>query len=306
MPLLTVFSAPKPFTDPHIATIQRNAMQSWLRLGQQVEVFLVGEEAGLAEAAREFNLEIFAPVERNNSGTPLVSSIFSLARQASSSPYMAFVNADIILMNDLVKAVNSVLSSLRNNNNFEDEKSFLIIGQRWDLEIRSLLKFSSGWEQQLKNEIRAKGQLHAPAGSDYFIFPREAFIEIPEFAIGRAGWDNWMIYQARKHRWPVIDATPSVMVIHQNHDYSHLQGGIPHYNQFESQQNLELAGGLSHMYMLLDSTHQLRDGRLHKAPPTRLRILRSIERWLMPEKNSLRGFRGGLARKFRRMRRGVD
>ncbi len=306
MPLLTVFSAPKPFTDPHIATIQRNAMQSWLRLGQQVEVFLVGEEAGLAEAAREFNLEIFAPVERNNSGTPLVSSIFSLARQASSSPYMAFVNADIILMNDLVKAIHSVSSSLRNNNNFEDEKSFLIIGQRWDLEIRSLLKFSSGWEQQLKNEIRAKGQLHAPAGSDYFIFPREAFIEIPEFAIGRAGWDNWMIYQARKHRWPVIDATPSVMVIHQNHDYSHLQGGIPHYNQFESQQNLELAGGLSHMYMLLDSTHQLRDGRLHKAPPTRLRILRSIERWLMPEKNSLRGFRGGLARKFRRMRRGVD
>ncbi len=198
MPLLTVFSAPKPFTDPHIATIQRNAMQSWLRLGQQVEVFLVGEEAGLAEAAREFNLEIFAPVERNNSGTPLVSSIFSLARQASSSPYMAFVNADIILMNDLVKAIHSVSSSLRNNNNFEDEKSFLIIGQRWDLEIRSLLKFSSGWEQQLKNEIRAKGQLHAPAGSDYFIFPREAFIEIPEFAIGRAGWDNWMIYQARQ------------------------------------------------------------------------------------------------------------
>ncbi len=60
------------------------------------------------------------------------------------------------------------------------------------------------------------------------------------------------------------------------------------------------------MYMLLDATHQLSEGRLHKAPPTRLRILRSFERWLMPEKNSLRGFRGGLARKFRRMRRGVD
>lgn len=306
MPLLTVFSAPKPFTDPHIATIQRNAMQSWLRLGEQVEVILVGEEAGLAEAAREFSLEVLAPVERNNAGTPLVSSIFSLARQASISPYLAFVNADIILMNDLVKAINSVSSNLRNNSNLKDEKSFLMIGQRWDIEIRSLFEFSLGWEQQLKNEICAKGQLHAPAGSDYFIFPREAFTEIPRFAVGRAGWDNWMIYQARKHRWPVIDATPSVMVIHQNHDYSHLQDGIPHYNQFESQQNLELAGGLSHMYMLLDATHQLSKGRLHKAPPTRLRILRSFERWLMPEKYSLRGFRGGLARKFRRMRRGVD
>ncbi|OGO28910.1 MAG: hypothetical protein A2Z16_04875 [Chloroflexi bacterium RBG_16_54_18] len=305
MPLLTVFSAPKPFTDPHVATIQRNAMQSWLKLGPQVEVFLVGEETGLVEAASDYSLIVLAPVERNSSGTPLVRSVFSLARKASSSPILVFVNADIILMNDLVKAVSTVSRSL-SNNNLQENKSFLMIGQRWDLEIGRLLEFSSGWEQQLKNEIRVNGQLHAPAGSDYFVFPREAFTEIPEFAIGRAGWDNWMIYQARLNRWPVIDATPSVMVIHQNHDYSHLPGGIAHYNQYESQQNQELAGGLSHMYMLLDATHQLSHGHLHKAPPTRLRVLRSFERWLMPEKNSLRGLRGGMARKFRRIRRGVD
>ena len=177
MPLLTIFSAPKPFTDPHIATIQRNAMQSWLGLGPEVEVFLVGEEAGLVEVARDFSLEVLAPVKRNLSGTPLVSSIFSLARQASSSPFLVFVNADIILMNDLVKAVSTVSRSL-GINNFQDNNSFLMIGQRWDLEIRRLLEFSSDWEQQLVTEIRTNGQLHAPAGSDYFVFPREAFSEI--------------------------------------------------------------------------------------------------------------------------------
>jgi hypothetical protein len=199
MPLLTVFSAPKPFTDPHISNIQRNAIQSWQRLGPQVEVFLVGEEAGLDEAARDYSLEVLAPVERNTSGTPLVNSIFSLARKASSSPFLVFVNADIILMDDLLKAVSSVSKS-SSNGSFQGNRSFLMIGQRWDLEIRSLLEFSSGWEKQLKNEIRANGRLHAPAGSDYFVFRREAFTEIPEFAIGRAGWDNWMIYQARKLR----------------------------------------------------------------------------------------------------------
>ena len=44
MTLLTVFSAPKPFTNPHIALIQRNALQSWLNLGDGVEVLLVGDE----------------------------------------------------------------------------------------------------------------------------------------------------------------------------------------------------------------------------------------------------------------------
>lgn len=304
MSLLTIFSAPKSFDNPHIATIQSNALQSWKNLGEQVEVFLVGEEVGLEETAREFHIDVLGPVKRNSSGTPLVSSIFSLARQASSSPYLVFVNADIILTNDLAKAMAGFATI--SGNGYHPGDPFLIIGQRWDLEIHARLDFSGGWEKSLMEDIRNNGTLHAPAGSDYFIFPRNAFAEIPDFAIGRAGWDNWMIFRAYKNRWLVIDATPSITAVHQNHDYSHLPQGMPHHNQAESQHNLELAGGLSHMYMLLDATHQLYNGQLRRAPLTRLRVLRSFERWLMPEKDSLRGLRGGLARKFRRMRRGVD
>ena len=43
MTLLTIFTAPKPFTDPHIDLIQRNALRSWLAL-EDVEVFVVGDE----------------------------------------------------------------------------------------------------------------------------------------------------------------------------------------------------------------------------------------------------------------------
>ena len=49
MPTLTLFTSPKPFTNPHIAVIQRNAIRSWLNLGAEVEVLLLGEEEGLAE-----------------------------------------------------------------------------------------------------------------------------------------------------------------------------------------------------------------------------------------------------------------
>ena len=64
MPLITFFSAPKPFTDPHIATIQRNAIKSWTLL-PDVEVILLGEETGLAEAARELGVKHIPNVERN-------------------------------------------------------------------------------------------------------------------------------------------------------------------------------------------------------------------------------------------------
>ena len=56
MPLLTLFSAPKPFTDPHIATIQRNAIKSWTLL-PDAEVILLGEETGLAETANEMGVK---------------------------------------------------------------------------------------------------------------------------------------------------------------------------------------------------------------------------------------------------------
>src|SRR5512139_1677490 len=104
MPYLTVFSAPKPFTNPHIAVIQRNAVQSWLRLGAEVEALLVGQEPGMAEVAAEYGIRLLTNVQRTDTGTPLVNSIFALARQASDSPFLAYVNGDILLLPDLVEA----------------------------------------------------------------------------------------------------------------------------------------------------------------------------------------------------------
>ena len=79
MPLITLFSAPKPFTDPHIATIQRNATKSWTLL-PDVDIILLGKEDGLAEAAQELDVKHIPHVACNTSGTPLISSMFSLAR----------------------------------------------------------------------------------------------------------------------------------------------------------------------------------------------------------------------------------
>ena len=79
---LTIFTAPKAFSDPHINTIQRNAIQSWQHLGDEVDVLLVGDEDGMADIADEYNLLHLPDVSRNDWGTPLVNSIFELAIQA--------------------------------------------------------------------------------------------------------------------------------------------------------------------------------------------------------------------------------
>jgi len=276
MLLITLFSAPKPFTDPHIATIQCNAIKSWTLL-PDVEVILFGEETGLAETARELGVRHLPNVACNESGTPLISSMFQLARENSNSDLLCIVNADMILMPDFLEAAMESRSLLLNKR----QQNFVLLSQRWDLDISQPIEFTEGWESRLRNTVHATGNLHRPAGSDFFLFPLSTFLEVPDFTIGRAGWDNWMIYKARKEGWAVIDCTPSVMIVHQNHDYSHLPDGKPHYEHPDTNENISLAGGQANVrYTILDSTHQLVNGKLSRPKMTSLRFTRKLELFL--------------------------
>ncbi len=281
MPLLTLFSAPKPFTDPHIATIQHNAVRSWTLL-PEVEIILLGQETGLAEAARELGVMHIPGVARNPSGTPLISSMFQLARRNSHSDLLCIVNTDMLLMPDFVEAARQVMK-------LKDD--FVLLSQRWDYDIRTPIDFSGAWVTGLRTSVLLQNKLHRPAGSDFFLFPKSCYTDIPDFAIGRAGWDNWMIYKARQEKWPVIDCTPSVMIVHQDHDYGHLPGGQAHYTLPETDENIRLAGGHAAVrFSILDSTHQLIDGRLARPKFTSLRFQRRVELFLrkvfffLPEK----------------------
>jgi hypothetical protein len=271
MSLITLFSAPKPFTNPHIAMIQRNAIRSWTLL-PDTEVILLGEEDGLAQTAKEFGVKHIPNVARNESGVPLISSMFQLARENSNSDLLCIINTDMLLMPDFVEAARK--SCLQ-------REKFVLLSQRWDLDVTKPIDFSGDWINGLRSSVLGQNNLHRPAGSDFFLFPKSCYTDVPNFTIGRAGWDNWMIYNARHQKWPVIDCTPSLMIVHQNHDYSHLPNGRSHYDHPETNENIRLAGGQANIrYTILDATHCLVNGKLARPKMTSLRFTRKVELFL--------------------------
>lgn len=293
MPFLTIFTSPKPFSiNPHISIIQRNAIQSWIHLDPEVEVYLMGDEEGMVEIADEFQLKHFPEVRCSERGTPYVSSMFDLAKQTSQAPFLAILNADIMLMPDFIEASRRVA---------EFSREFLILGRRWDLDIDQELDFSSEWVQQLLAEVKTRGVLHGPVGSDYFLFPRDLFGNMPDFTIGRSGWDNWTIYHACHSGWDVIDVTRAATIVHQNHDYSHLPGGKPHYDLPETKNNITIAGGMKKMYTILETNKILVDGMLKPVPLSIPRLLHQIE--LFITNDDLHGIRRTLVRWLRKTRR---
>ena len=279
MTLITIFSAPKPFSDPHIATIQRNAIASWTKL-PEVNVILLGDEPGLAEAAADLGVVHIREIPRSPSGAPLMDAMFRLARQASPTPLYAIVNADIILFDDFVEAAKKASTQ---------KDKFVVMGQRWDMEITEPLDFAQDWQEQLRLKVKSQGELHRPAGSDYFLFSELCYSDLPAFIIGRAGWDNWMIYHARKNGFSAVDATADVMIVHQNHDYAHLPGGQPHYKHPETDDNIRLAGGRPMTrFTLLDTDKRLVNGKILPQTLNSARLWRRIEAWPLLALNSTR------------------
>ncbi len=151
-PLVTIFTAPKPFRDAHIDLVQRNAIRSWKAIGKDVEIVVIGGDEGIANAVSDLKVRHLPMVRTNQEGTPLISSIFELGRSVNESPLLAYVNADILLLPDFLENAQIILKMA---------ERFLVVGQRWDLDVRDPLS-ESGWQPRLLEDVRNRGRLHPP------------------------------------------------------------------------------------------------------------------------------------------------
>ena len=242
---ITLFSTFKPFHG-HANIIQRNAIISWTKLKPRPEIIVFGKEYGIAKIAQEFNLIHIPEIKSNKKGLPYINDMFYRAQSIASNDVLMYVNGDIIFTNDLIPSIDLVKQKF---------DSFLMVGRRWNVKIDQLIHFNEhDWDIKLSKQVKQSGKLYDPTGIDFLVFTRHLWPQIPPFVVGRAGWDNGMIYEALKHNVEIIDATPSVMAIHQNHDYGHLEDGENELRKGdEAQHNFDLFGGIKNTKNILDS-----------------------------------------------------
>ena len=249
LPRATIFTLPKPFTGD-ANQIQRNAIGSWAILGSDIEVILIGDECGIAETADQLGVGHLPGVEKNELGTPLISSAFSSAAAHAKSDILIYCNADVILDRSFIDSVMAVV------NDPTVGGSFLAIGRRTDVAVESLIDWSQA--EALPTYFANFRQYGKPASivcKEYFAFRRNDFQDVPAFAVGRGNWDNWMVASAKQRNIPVVNLSQTTSVFHQEHHYRHLppadasnsdsgKGRLHCYvTGDEAQENQRLAGG---------------------------------------------------------------
>jgi len=265
VPLITIFAIPKPF-DTNTDLIQRNAINSWSRLGSEVEVLLIGDETGIAETAAELEVGHVGGIEFNQHGTPLVSSAFQIAHRETRSPFLVYCNCDVILMPDFLAAIKTLVAD-------ESCRELVAFGRRTDLKLEQEIDFDQQQQvEQLLRDCDREGTPVSNACKEYFIFNRGLYADVPKFAIGRGNWDNWMIHFAKEQKIPAISLSDVARVIHQEHDYSHTPTSASarrlhcYVSGEEARENLQLAGG---RHLISGSTPSWRlttDGLVREKP----------------------------------------
>jgi hypothetical protein len=267
--MLTIFTTAKPFRG-HTAVIQRNALQSWKALHPGIEVILFGDDPGAAETCLEFGLRHEPFVEHNEFGTKRLDYLFARAQVIAQHEILCYINCDIILMQDFLRATERVRAMHR---------EFLMVGRRWDTNITEPLTFANlNGESDLRGLVSQRGRRRTAEWIDYFAFSRGLYgPDMPPFVL-RVFWDNWLVWKALDSGKPVIDASRAVMAVHQNHDYSyHPQGKAGVWTGEEAGRNAQLAGGWRHLRTIADATELLQPERLK---PNVFRHLSTARRYI--------------------------
>jgi hypothetical protein len=226
-------------------------------LHPDAEVILFGAEDGAAEVCQDLGIRHEPQVHRNEHGTKYLNYIFDRARDISRHEFLCYANCDIMLTGDFLAGLKLVSKA---------HSQFLMVGRRWDTDITEPWDFSRpDWAQRLRSLALGKGKQNGPGWVDYFCFSRDLYYKkMPPFFIGRHGWDPWLTWHARKSKAHLIDASQSVIAVHQNHDYAYLgEGPAVERSKAEASYNWSLGDTTAwHHYDVEAATEILLEGRL--------------------------------------------
>jgi hypothetical protein len=213
--MLTIFATPRAFAG-EFDVIQRNAIASWARLRPRPQILLIGNDAGTAEACREFDVEHVPDVRVSELGTPFADSMIALAEERALHPLLLWVAADTILYDDVMPAVAEVSRRFQR---------FCMIAGRYRLPHPAPIDFDdTNWQVKLRASVIGP-LLEDVCAVDFFVFPRSFWGRFPPFIEGRMALDGWMLFRTLEIGAALVDATPAVTTIHQDHSYARDPGG---------------------------------------------------------------------------------
>lgn len=189
--------------------VHRRTVKNWSSLRPNVRPVLYAEdqprgeessndEIEILDFARQLGWTVLTCNGTSSTKVPVLRWLFTDATTRFRSEFYGFANADILFDGGLIETLKTLIGRFR---------KFLMIGTRVDCHVATDCSFD---DRRTREPVLKNAQ-------DYFVTTRTGFDweSVPDFVIGRAGYDNWLVTRAMVGGIPVVDTSATVTALHQ-------------------------------------------------------------------------------------------
>lgn len=203
----------KNFSDK-VASVQSRALACWRKFFPQAQIVVFGECSGCHDLFTKIDARHVAEVGGGECKMPRFNAVADWILRNCPTELCVYLNADIFLPPDFENFAWKIPS-----------RSALMIGQRVDLSEHAYFEPDDFYQQLAIALQGGQAEVHRPSGMDFFVFRPGMWRDLKPLLVGRGGYDSALVAYCLRKAIPVIDASFAFPVVHQWHDYAHLQGG---------------------------------------------------------------------------------
>lgn len=216
LPLLTLFTSWNANSEKDL--VHNLTITNWKSLMPYVIPVVFTNETSVAKQCSQFGWETRHISVAAADGIPVLKYMYRDAMNNYNSSFYAYSNGDILFTDTLLKTLLNLLHSSVDLNT-----AVLIVGQRTNVDNVTLDEGST-WNN-ITRIAKERGKLFTGWAEDYFITTRAfPWKDIAEVVIGRRAYDNWLVYNSRKAKHTVIDATKTLDAVHQTTKAGNFEG----------------------------------------------------------------------------------
>ena len=223
-PLLTL--ATVIHDDPIRKEIHHRTINNWVKLSPWIRPVLFVDASGdntqwgrIAQEKGWIVHKLDAHAMRN--GVPMIRDIFVRLQDISSTPYIGYANADVLFDDNL----NATLTYIDHAKHIISRKPIMVVGRRRNANV-TVHNLGDGGDLLRVNRLAENLKLFKVQAMDYFIMSRGSYQwnHIPDFVVGRIGYDNWLVGKVMGRNHTVIDASRTINCVHQTGEDGNTSG----------------------------------------------------------------------------------
>ncbi|VDI08100.1 Hypothetical predicted protein [Mytilus galloprovincialis] len=205
-PLLILFTTWASTKDKYLC--HNNTIKNWKSLSPFVTPVLFSDEELVRDEAVSKGWRVL-PIRKSSIGLPILKYMYmDIQKSFATSSFIVYSNSDILFTDSIVKTLMMVSQS-----NLSKTNELLLAGRRINVVNVTAIEASSS-----KGILKAseRGELYTGDALDYFITTSGYhWKDAPDLVVGRPGFDNWIVANARLMNFSVIDTTETIIAVHQ-------------------------------------------------------------------------------------------